>query len=480
MDVESGPPSSGRRRYDRSGKKHLGGSRSKQSSRNSKSQRGNEKEEDVIRLPEPTLPDGPRPTYFSCRHTYEDVLIQEIQEMFPEASQTMQLTSPAPGLVECLPHQDSLEDSLPILSDPVYALQSLPECVVVSAESIKGLSDAIQRALLGSEEETADSRRFRLRTQLREAPRASLAIHGLVPGMFKGQKTPKMGNRIEKIVEALSKELKSGYPAARKERIEDQHEGTEGGPKERWLLQVLLLAPDLAAASLVVCQALGPTSTHYWPNWHLPAGMAKVDIVETMPSSAYRKLMEALECMRIRPHPSITEFCVDLGACPGGWTAVLRRFLDCSVIGVDRSPLDPSLMNDPEVEFYAGDAFTFEPARAANEEKEVWMVSDVIAYPERVIELLNRWCGGHWATHLVVTMKFQGTEPSFGDLAKAIALAQSHGYFCRAKHFFNNKNEVTLMLIQEKASTDKGLSSYPLETGVLGTPMYEALLPTRN
>ena len=37
-----------------------------------------------------------------------------------------------------------------------------------------------------------------------------------------------------------------------------------------------------------------------------------------------------------------------------------------------------------------------------------WMVSDVIAYPERVTELLQRWGGNNWADRMVLTMKFQG------------------------------------------------------------------------
>ena len=37
---------------------------------------------------------------------------------------------------------------------------------------------------------------------------------------------------------------------------------------------------------------------------------------------------------------------------------------------------------------------------------DTWMVSDVVAYPERIIELLEWWCGGHWARFMVVTMKF--------------------------------------------------------------------------
>lgn len=73
------------------------------------------------------------------------------------------------------------------------------------------------------------------------------------------------------------------------------------------------------------------------------------------------------------------------------------------------------------------------------------MVSDVIAYPERVVELLERWCGNRWAKRLVVTMKFQG-EVDWQALEHAFGVARAAGYSVRAKHFFSNKNEVSLML----------------------------------
>jgi hypothetical protein len=57
-------------------------------------------------------------------------------------------------------------------------------------------------------------------------------------------------------------------------------------------------------------------------------------------------------------------------------------------------------------------------------------------------------------------------------LDHAIDIAKRHGYECRAKHFFNNKNEVTMM-IHEK-SDERPLY---LESDILGSPMYKAILP---
>jgi hypothetical protein len=76
---------------------------------------------------------------------------------------------------------------------------------------------------------------------------------------------------------------------------------------------------------------------------------------------------------------------------------------------------------------------------------------------------------------MIVTMKFHGTQPDFPALQEAMNLARHHGYHIRAKHFFNNKNEVTLMLTS--ATKEDLLPPRVLEPGVLGTPMYSAILP---
>jgi 23S rRNA C2498 (ribose-2'-O)-methylase RlmM len=145
-------------------------------------------------------------------------------------------------------------------------------------------------------------------------------------------------------------------------------------------------------------------------------------------------------------------------------------------------------MNDDMVEFVKGDAFAFDPAATTTSNtrpsttdegvapEHTWMVSDVIAYPERVIELLERWCGGHWARYLIVTMKFQGDKPALDDLDHAIGVVERHGYHCRAKHFFNNKNEVTLM-IHEKNEKKRSIRPRQLDDGVLGSAMYKPIIP---
>jgi 23S rRNA C2498 (ribose-2'-O)-methylase RlmM len=428
------------------------------------------RQEEVHPLPSLTVPNGSRPSYFSCRHGYEHTLIDEIHRFASQLAAATELathkvvaTSPYPGLVYV---QDN-NGLLPQFYDPTYALQSIPQCVVVSSESIKGLAREVLSALLGgdSEEEVADEQCKSLRRQLYNAPKGSLTIHPLVPGMCKGQTNPVMQHRSTKVGEELSIMLKKSFAAARKVPSNDND---NNNTQEQWILQIMLQSPNLAVASLLKSQFVGPGSSSYWPNVRRPLGLAKVDIEERMPSSAYRKLMEGIECMGICPSSAATV--VDLGACPGGWTSVMRRYFDCSVIAVDRSELDEVLMNDPLVTFVKGDAFAYEPPLGGYN-KDYWMISDVIAYPERATELLCRWCKNRWASNMIVTMKFQGDQPDLIETKNAIQLVDGLGYTCRVKHFFNNKNEVTFM-VSEKGRRERNTN---LQDGALGTPMYTML-----
>mmetsp|Transcript_3631 Transcript_3631/g.8173 ORF Transcript_3631/g.8173 Transcript_3631/m.8173 type:complete len:467 (+) Transcript_3631:147-1547(+) len=444
----------GRKRYKPDGRKKKRGATAVSD--------GSARQQEVDPLPPLTQPNGPRPTYFTCRHSYEGALIDEILRCAPDES----VTSPYPGLVR-------VDDgaSLPGGFDPVYALQVIPECIVVSGESIKSIALEVDRALLAGGDAmlpgNCDKRSLEQRQSLITAPKGSLTIHPLVPGMCKAQPSPVMHSRATKVCDELLQMHKKVYPAARRSKTKQMQDGPvlEMPAGERWLLQVMLQSPTLAIASLSKCDHVGPGFRAYRPCLEHPLGLAKVDIGEKMPSSAYRKLLEALECMGIAPLPSTTV--VDLGACPGGWTGAIRRYFDCRVIAIDRSALDPVLMRDDRVSFAAGDAFAFEPPPNS----DTWMISDIICYPERTTELLSKWCGKRLARVMIVTMKFQGNEPDFGELHRAMKLVKEYpGYKCRVKHFFNNKNEVTFMVW-----SDDRTSILELDRNSVGTPMYSII-----
>jgi 23S rRNA (cytidine2498-2'-O)-methyltransferase len=154
---------------------------------------------------------------------------------------------------------------------------------------------------------------------------------------------------------------------------------------------------------------------------------------EGPPSRAYLKLWEALTVAGITPGPG--ETCIDLGACPGGWTWVLAS-TGAKVIAVDKAPLDPKVAALPNVEFHRGSAFGPEAETFAPVD---WLCSDVICYPERLLRLVERWLGAGLARNFICTLKFQGET----DHATARAFAAIPG--SRLLHLANNKHELTWM-----------------------------------
>ncbi len=146
------------------------------------------------------------------------------------------------------------------------------------------------------------------------------------------------------------------------------------------------------------------------------------------PSRAYLKLWEALIRLGEWPHPG--ERCLDLGAAPGGWTWALAR-LGAAVTAVDKAPLAPGVAAMPGVTWRAGSAFALTP------EPVDWLFSDVVAYPRRMLALVERWVASGAARRIVCTVKFQGAT----DHEAAAAFAAIPGG--RLAHLFHNKHELT-------------------------------------
>jgi hypothetical protein len=357
------------------------------------------------------------------------------------------------------------------LLDPVYALQILPNAALVTAPSANALATQALEELLS--DDGHDDVPHSLHELLRAAPRGSLAVHAMVPAMLKGSPKPPMLGRVRGIADSAVTILKKSFPCARKSSNTDHAEEEKEGTEEKWLLQLLLLEPNKLIASLSQCKdpcnvlqnskddnrkQLKDSVLHQsllWPNWHYPAGLASVDLEDIeMPSSAYRKLLESMACLNRRPSGT-SAVAYDLGASPGGWTMALRLAnSEGTVVAIDRSKLAPELMNDPKVQFIKGDAFSFEPAQN-DRNSDVWMVSDVIAQPERAVELVNEWCLNKWANSIIVTIKFMGESPNWEALQNAKQAARRHGYeYCRVKHFFNNKNEISLMISRTPVSME--------------------------
>lgn len=343
------------------------------------------------------------PWLFTCRHTFEDTLCAELRRMAVPFSQAQTL---APGLVQL-----QLPSTWPLLdANPAYALQVLANAEEVRGPSIRALAEPI-----------ADH----LRTLL-DGREGAWDLHALVPGQLKGNPKPPLRRRADLIRDAVLERLKVTARWALKRRVAD-------GRKLDVLAQFVLLDETQLWFAVTPVTPLFDGAT--WPAT-LSAGLADVADDDIAPASSYRKLVEALACLDVAPQPG--EMCVDLGACPGGWTRVLLTH-GAHVTAVDRAPLAPHLMADARVTFLPADAFAWRPAQPV-----AWLVSDIIAFPERVRELLAAWLPERLCERFVVQVKFKG-DPDWPAVDAAQEAAIDAGYHVLVRHFFNDKNELTLM-----------------------------------
>jgi 23S rRNA (cytidine2498-2'-O)-methyltransferase len=152
------------------------------------------------------------------------------------------------------------------------------------------------------------------------------------------------------------------------------------------------------------------------------------------PNRAYLKLWEAL--VRLRGWPQPGQRCLDLGASPGGWTWVLAK-LGASVTAIDKAPLDPRIAAMPGVSWRGESAFALDPESVGPVD---WLFSDVIAYPARLLRLVERWRESGLAKNFVCTIKFQGET----DHEAAASFAAIPG--AQVLHLHHNKHELTFML----------------------------------
>ena len=125
--------------------------------------------------------------------------------------------------------------------------------------------------------------------------------------------------------------------------------------------------------------------------------------------------------------------CVDAGACPGGWTWVLNN-LGAEITAIDRSPLADFLMREPRITFMQHDAFTLNPESLGTQD---WVFSDVICYPPRLLEWVERWRASGLCSKFVCTIKMQGA-PDFDTIRRFAQFPHS-----KIVHLTANKHELT-------------------------------------
>jgi 23S rRNA (cytidine2498-2'-O)-methyltransferase len=135
---------------------------------------------------------------------------------------------------------------------------------------------------------------------------------------------------------------------------------------------------------------------------NFPRGEAPWIEDKSAPSRAFTKLVESEQ--RLGRQIERGQICVDLGASPGSWTYVgIQR--GAHVIAIDRSELREDLMRNPRLHFEVADAFKYKPPQTVD-----WLVCDVIAAPQRSIDLLLEWLREKRMRNFVVTIKFKGHD----------------------------------------------------------------------
>lgn len=165
-----------------------------------------------------------------------------------------------------------------------------------------------------------------------------------------------------------------------------------------------------------------------------------IDFVEDRegpPSRAYLKLWDAFTATGVRPKSG--ETCLDMGACPGGWTWVLAE-LGCNVISVDKAPLDPKVMKMPGVTYRQESAFGLDPKAIGPVD---WFFSDIICYPSRLLTLVQKWMESGLVKNFCCTIKFQGDT----DFETAAAFAAIPG--SEVRHLSHNKHELTWLKLAD-------------------------------
>jgi 23S rRNA (cytidine2498-2'-O)-methyltransferase len=300
--------------------------------------------------------------------------------------------------------------------DPAFARQVLPSALFVEGQGPSDLVDAALRSLPEDDESGLLAGRA--------------ALHIFAPDfMRQGSQRPSPHPLAGAAAELASLAAAKIAGRARKRGV-DAHEGPPST-----LVQLLLL--DAWQGYLSAARFTPAVTLRSWPA-AFPGGRAPVSGYQDAPSSAYRKLVEALAWLDDAPGPG--DVVLDLGAAPGGWSYVAVQ-RGARVIAVDRANMDARLARSPLLEHLRKDAYAEVPLEQAS-----WLLCDVIDLPGRTLDLIQRALGSPALSRLVVTVKLRRPLDK-AALARARALATTTpGFEGRVKHLLHDKSEVTVMM----------------------------------
>lgn len=347
---------------------------------------------------------------FTCEPDWEPALADELRRTFADLAPTAvhELTL-YPGRVELVGDHlsgDELFAGKPVVA---FARQCLPNVESIQAESIGRWADAICEAI-SAQLDTVD---VPWRLHLVAATSAD---------------EPPVVRRGELIRAKLLEKLKQ----VRKRILRRMNAEVEAPwlPGEA-LVQVVLTSPTEGFISVA-----DESTRNVWRRVisRFVGGEIEPAVDKQAPSRAFAKLVEVERRMN-RPIRS-GETCVDLGASPGSWTyTALER--GARVTAIDRSPLRDDLMRNPRLEFLQTDAFRYAPSTPID-----WLLSDIIAFPDRIRDLLADWLGARRCRFFCVTVKFRGRDDdaALEDVKRVLATS---GYEYCLRRLNANKNEAT-------------------------------------
>lgn len=212
--------------------------------------------------------------------------------------------------------------------------------------------------------------------------------------------------------------------------------------------------PKLNARPLAFRQTLPTPPMGFWTLWEqdqilstpkttspYPLGEMNFQEDKVMPPSrAYLKLWEFFTVYA--PEATGIGRAIDVGSCPGGWTWVLRTMDFEKVYSVDKAPIEKRIIDLGRIDFRQESAFGLDPEKF---EPIEWFCSDIICYPERLLNLVKRFRDAGKVKNFVCTIKYQA-ETDWENTLKFLEIPNS-----KIVHLHHNKHEVTWFLKGENS-----------------------------
>lgn len=308
----------------------------------------------------------------ACEPDWEAAVCEDLQRQFPAARCAMEST----GWVRAALDRSS-QNAIPPYAG--FARQILPNAIEIAQPSISKTAAAIAAEIGRRLDQLPGAWRWHVFSIPQPAFPGAAGLRRCE--LIQDAVLEQLGKRFRRLAKRVTTESNASF-----------------APDES-MVQFGLLSVERGYLSV-----LTPDELVYWKHavssWR--GGDFEVHHDRTAPSRACQKLYEVEQ--RFGLSIKRGEQCVDLGASPGGWSWVaLER--GAAVIAVDRSPLREDLMDHPRVQFVKGDAFKFEPPATVD-----WLLSDIIAFPPRIYEMLALWIEKKWCRRFCVTIKFRGRD----------------------------------------------------------------------